>query len=134
MLPHVTLYLAGFSVDRSDSSPVVLLPGSKFVVRGRLRSQARVHLGIRVTYHNGEFAGMFRGDLDDKQPLAARDENGCFEEVYSLQNFTVDPAVREPPGRTGRQAGWSNPGRRLGLHTHRRSTRTGNHRSRVDTT
>ncbi|MAR09561.1 MAG: hypothetical protein CL681_06265 [Blastopirellula sp.] len=93
--PHVTLYLAGLSVDRSESSPVVLLPGSKFVVRGKLRSEARVHFGIRVTYPNGEFAGMFRGDLHNKQPLAAKDENGRFEEVYSLQHFTVDPAVRD---------------------------------------
>ena len=93
--PHVTLYLAGLSVDRSEGSPVVLLPGSKFVVRGRLRSEARVHFGIRVTHLNGEFAGMFRGDLHDKQPLASQDENGHFEEVYSLENFTIDPAVRD---------------------------------------
>jgi len=93
--PHVTLYLAGLSVDRSEGSPVVLLPGSKFVVRGKLRSEARVHFGIRVTYTNGEFAGMFRGDLHSKQPLAAKDENGRFEEVYWLQYFTIDPAVRD---------------------------------------
>ena len=93
--PHVTLYLAGLSVDRSDGSPIVLLPGSKFVVRGILRSEARVYFGIRVTYPNGEFAGMFRGDLHNKQPLAPMDENGRFEEVYSLQHFTVDPAVRD---------------------------------------
>lgn len=93
--PHVTLYLAGLSVDRSEGSPVVLLPGSKFVVRGRLRSDARVHFGIRVTNPNGEFAGMYRGDLHDEQPLAARDEDGRFEEVFRLEHFTVDPAVRD---------------------------------------
>ena len=93
--PHVTLYLAGLSIDRPDGSPVVVLRVSKFVVRGRLQSEARVHFGIRVIYPNGEFAGMFRGDLHDKQPLAAKDENGRFEEVYSLQHFTVDPAVRD---------------------------------------
>ena len=96
--PHVTLYLAGLSIESSDGSPVVVLPGSKFVVRGHLQSEARVHFGIRVTYPNGEFAGMFRGDLHDKQPLAAKDENGRFEEVYSVQQFTVDPAVRERQG------------------------------------
>lgn len=93
--PHVILYLAGLSVERSDGSPVILLPGSKFVVRGRLQTQVRVGFGIRVIYPTGEFAGMFRGDLHDKQPLAAKDANGRFEEVYSLQNFTVDPAVRD---------------------------------------
>ncbi|MEO1984309.1 MAG: FecR domain-containing protein [Fuerstiella sp.] len=91
--PHITLYLAGLSIHRSDGSPVVVLPGSKFVVRGRLRSEANVYFGIRVTYPNGEFAGMFRGDLHEKQPLAAMDGNGSFEEVYDLQQFTIDPSV-----------------------------------------
>lgn len=93
--PHLTLYLAGLSINRPDGSPVVVLPHSTFVVRGRLRSQARVHFGIRVTYPNGDFAGMFLGDLHNRQPLAAKDENGRFEEVYRLQHFTVDPAVRD---------------------------------------
>jgi hypothetical protein len=93
--PDITLYLAGLSIHRSDGSPVVVLPGSKFVVRGRLRSEARVHVGIRVTYPNGEFAGMFRGDLHEKQPLATMDTNGRFEEVYNLQHFTIDPAVHD---------------------------------------
>ncbi|MDG1896314.1 MAG: FecR family protein [Fuerstiella sp.] len=91
--PKITLYLAGLSIHRSDGSPVVVLPGSKFVVRGRLRSEAGVHFGIRVLYPNGEFAGMFRGDLHEKQPLSAMDRNGRFEEVYELQHFTIDPAV-----------------------------------------
>jgi ferric-dicitrate binding protein FerR (iron transport regulator) len=93
--PNITLYLAGLSIHRSDGSPVVVLPGSRFVVRGRLRSEARVHFGIRVTYPNGEFAGMFRGDLHEKQPLAAVDGDGRFEEVYHLQHFTIDPAVQD---------------------------------------
>ena len=82
-------------MDRADGSPVVLLPDSKFVVRGRLRAEARVHFGIRVTRSNGEFAGMFRGDRHNKQPPAATDEDGRFEETYSLSNFTIDPAVHD---------------------------------------
>lgn len=93
--PDVTLYLAGLSVDRSDGSPVVVLPGSKFVVRGRLQTPARVHFGIRVTDPNGEFAGMFRGDRHDQQPLTMPDDHGRFEEVYNLHQFSVDPAVRD---------------------------------------
>ena len=93
--PHVTLYLAGLSVDRSNDAPVVVQPDSRLIVRGRLRSEARVYFGIRVSNPNGEFAGMFRGDLNDKQPLARLDDNGYFEEVYDLNNFTVDPAVMD---------------------------------------
>ncbi len=91
--PHVTLYLAGLPVDRSNDAPVVVQPDSRFVVRGRLRSEARVHFGIRVSNPNGEFAGMFRGDLDDRQPLVKLNDDGHFEEVYDLRGFTVDPAV-----------------------------------------
>ena len=91
--PHVTLYLAGLPVDRSNDAPVVVQPDSRFVVRGRLRSEARVHFGIRVSNPNGEFAGMFRGDLHDRQPLAKLKDDGDFEEVYDLRDFTVDPAV-----------------------------------------
>ena len=91
--PHVTLYLAGLPVDRSNDAPVVVQPDSRFVVRGRLRSEARVHFGIRVSNPNGEFAGMFRGDLHDRQPLAKLNNDGHFEEVYDLRDFTVDPAV-----------------------------------------
>jgi hypothetical protein len=91
--PHVTLYLAGLPVDRSNNAPVVVQPDSRFIVRGRLRSEARVYFGIRVSNPNGEFAGMFRGDLDDRQPLAKLNDDGHFEEVYDLRDFTVDPAV-----------------------------------------
>lgn len=91
--PHVTLHLAGISVDRADGSPVVIEPGSRFLVKGRLQNDAAVHFGIRVAHPNGEFAGMFRGDLQDKQPQTQRNESGEFEEVYELTNFSVDPAV-----------------------------------------
>ena len=93
--PNVTLYLAGLSLDRPDGSPVVVLPNSKFVVRGSLARDARVYFGIRLTYPNGELAGMFRGDLLRNQPLASRDEEGEFEQVYRLGQFTIDPIVRD---------------------------------------
>lgn len=93
--PHVTLYLAGLSVDRPHDSQVVVQAGARFIVRGLMETDAPVYFGIRVSYPNGEFAGMFRGDLSDQQPLALRDVNGQFEEVYELQNFTLDPAVHD---------------------------------------
>ena len=91
--PDVTLYLAGLSVDRADDSPVVVQPGSRFIVRGRLQKEAQVHFGTRVSHPNGEMAGMFRGDLHKKQPLARIDTDGHFEEVYHLERFSIDPAV-----------------------------------------
>ncbi len=93
--PKITIRLAGLPVSRSDNSSVVLASGSKFIVRGILDIDTPVFFGIRVSYSNGEFAGMFRGDLAERQPLAERDRSGVFEQVYELDNFTLDPAVYE---------------------------------------
>jgi ferric-dicitrate binding protein FerR (iron transport regulator) len=93
--PSVTLYLLGISVSRSDGPPVVVRPDSQFVVRGRLGKPAKVHFGIAVSDANGEFAGKFRGDLDHQQPISKPDEDGQFEVVYRIGDFTLDPCVRD---------------------------------------
>lgn len=93
--PNVTLYLLGIPVSRSDGPPVVVNSDSRFVVRGRMNKPAKVHFGIAVSYANGEFAGKFRGDLDRQQPISEPDEDGQFEVVYRLGDFTLDPCVRD---------------------------------------
>jgi hypothetical protein len=74
---------------------VVVRSDSQFVVRGRLNKPAKVHFGIAVSNVNGEFAGKFRGDLDGEQPISEPDENGQFEVVYRIGDFTLDPCVRD---------------------------------------
>ncbi len=93
--PQATLYLLSIPVSRTDNSPVVVQPNSQFVVRGRLNEQARVYFGIGVRHLTGEFAGKFRGDLGDRQPVSAVDSDGNFEAVYRLDDFTLDPCVRD---------------------------------------
>ena len=90
---EVVLFLAGISVSRSGGSPVVVLPDAKFVLRGKLREETRVYFGIRVKHSNGEYAGMFRGDLNQLQPVSKTDEEGRFEAVYHLNQFVIDPIV-----------------------------------------
>jgi len=65
--PDVTLYLAGLSVNRSDGLSVVEMRDSQFVVLGKMKAESRIYFGIRVKHSNGEYAGMFRGDLKDQQ-------------------------------------------------------------------
>ena len=93
--PGATLYLLGIPVPRSDGPPVVVRSESQFVVRGRLDKPARVHFGIAVSDAGGEFAGKFRGDLGGQQPISEPDENGQFEVVYRIGDFTLDPCVRD---------------------------------------
>ena len=93
--PKVNLSLLSIPVSGRSGPPVVLTPHATFRVRGRLHDSAQVHFGIAVSYDNGEFAGMFRGDLLKKQPVSEIAEEKEFEAVYQLSDFTVDPCVRE---------------------------------------
>ncbi|MDG2221727.1 MAG: FecR family protein [Rubripirellula sp.] len=93
--PDTTLYLLGIPVSRTDGPPVVVRSDSKFVVRGRLNKPASVYFGIAVSDASNEFAGKFRGDLTNKQPLSQPDEDGRFEVVYQVSDFSLDPCVRD---------------------------------------
>ncbi len=85
----ITLYLLGLSVNRGDSSPVLVKPGSRFVVRGRLAVAADLCFGISVVRPNGEFAGKFLARLPAAQFAAGSD----FEAVFPLDQFGLDPCV-----------------------------------------
>ena len=61
--PNVSLSLLSIPVSGRSGPPVVLTPHATFRVRGRLHDSAQVRFGIAVSYSNGKFAGMFRGDL-----------------------------------------------------------------------
>ena len=93
--PNVSLSLLSIPVSGRSGPPVVLTSHATFRVRGRLHDSAHVHFGIAVSYGNGEFAGMFRGDLLKKQPVSEINDEKEFEAVYQLSDFTVDPCVRE---------------------------------------
>ena len=93
--PNVSLLLLSIPVSGRSGPPVALTSHAMFRVRGRLHDSAQVHFGIAVSYGNGEFAGMFRGDLLKKQPVSEIDDEKEFEAVYQLSDFTVDPCVRE---------------------------------------
>ncbi len=93
--PNVILSLLSIPVSGRSGPPVVLTPHATFRVRGRLHDSAQVHFGIAVSYGNGEFAGMFRGDLLKKQPVSEIDDEKEFESIYQLSDFTVDPCVRK---------------------------------------
>ncbi len=87
----LTHRLLGLSVVRSASSPVIINPDSRFVVRGRLTTAADVFFGFRVSHANGEFAGKFLS----RQTAAQFENDSPFEAVFQLSDFTLDPCVRD---------------------------------------
>ena len=96
--PDVRLYLLGIAARSSQNSPVVVRSNSQFVVRGRLTRPAPVYFGIGMSQVNGEFAGKFRGDKANQQPVSVLDAEGRFEVVYRLSDFSLDPCVRDRKG------------------------------------
>ena len=125
--PNVSLSLLSIPVSGRNGPPVVLTPNAQFIVRGRLQHPAKIYFGIAMSYGNGEFAGMFRGDLLKKQPISEFDEEHGFEVIYQLSDFTVDPCVREKQnGLAGKPDGlyldrlwiFTNTGSSSGLMVH----------------
>ena len=55
----ITLYVVALSVSRSRSIPVVLTPGGKLRIRGRIESTGDVYFGFTTRHIRGGFAGKF---------------------------------------------------------------------------
>ncbi len=87
----ITLDLLGLAVHAANCSPVMVQPGSRFIVRGRLSSAAKVYFGIQMAHPGGEFAGKF---LAGKPAAEFRDQSD-FEAVFQLPEFHLDPCVRD---------------------------------------
>ena len=88
----VTLHLLGLPVSRADNSPVVVKSGSRFVLRGRLSSDAGIFFGMSVAHPNGELAGKFRTTPTSK---IKPDNNHEFEAIFHLTEFDIDPSVEK---------------------------------------
>ncbi len=87
----VTLYLLGLPVRRADNSPTIVKPSSRFVLRGRLAIAADIYFGIQMAHPNGEFAGKFI----TRQPASLFHDNSDFEAEFRLEEFVLDPCVRD---------------------------------------
>ena len=86
-----TIYAASFAVSRGDKPPVILQPGSRFRVRGRIASPHKVYFGVTVRHPNGEFAGKFQ----TVRPAVELQGGQDFEVVLNLGDFRLDPSLIE---------------------------------------
>ena len=81
----------GFGVSRGGKPPVVLQPGSRLRVRGRLASTANVYFGVTVRQPSGGFAGRFQ----TIRPAAAFRGGEDFELTLELREFQLDVSLEE---------------------------------------
>lgn len=87
----ITIYTVGFTVSRGDRPPVILQPGSRLRVRGRIKSTHRIYFGMTVRQPNGEFAGRFQTTRLADEFRAGRD----FELALHLDDSQLDPTLAE---------------------------------------
>jgi hypothetical protein len=86
-----TIYTAAFGISRGDKPPVTLQPASRFRVRGRIASTAKVYFGVTLRHPNGEFAGRFQ----TIRPAVEFPSGQHFEVVIYLRDFRLDPSLAE---------------------------------------
>ena len=86
-----TIYTASFGVSHGDKPPVTLQPASRFRVRGRIASTAKVYFGVTVRHPNGEFAGNFQ----TTRPAVEFQSGQEFEVILHLRDFRLDPSLIE---------------------------------------
>jgi hypothetical protein len=85
------IYTAAFGISEGDSPPVIMQPGSRFKVHGRITSSTDVWFGVTVRHPNGEFAGRFQ----IIQPATEFKGGETFEVSLSLGDFALDPLLNE---------------------------------------
>ena len=83
-----TIFSASASVSRSQA-PVVVSSDSMIRVRGRLKSDSHVYVGLTLRHRNGEFAGRFQVRMP-KEEFSA---NEGFELLLPLDKFSLDPSL-----------------------------------------
>jgi len=90
-----TIYTVGLGLSYGDKPPVIVQPGSRLRVRGRVASAHKVYFGVTVRSPGGQFAGRFQTTRPASEFQSGRD----FEVVLEFREFQLDPSLRKIKGR-----------------------------------
>ena len=83
------IYVVPFGVAEGETPPVVLLPGSRLKVRGRIATAEPMHCGTTIQHPNGDFAGRFQAVYPADEFPGGED----FKLTLELQDFQLDPSL-----------------------------------------
>jgi len=84
-----TISAVVFESLEADKTPVVLLPGSRLRVRGRLTTAHAVEFGVTMRHPDGDFAGRFLAERS-----ADAFQNGKeFDVTVRFEDFQLDPSL-----------------------------------------
>jgi hypothetical protein len=83
-----TIFTTSASVSQS-SAPVVVKSDFLVRIRGRLKSDSQVFVGLTLSHRNGEFGGRFQV----RMPKGEVSANSDFDLLLPLNKFSLDPSL-----------------------------------------
>ena len=83
------VYMTAFAVASSDSPPVLLSPGGRFRIRGRMESTGALIFGLTLHYPKAGFAGKYS---TARRIAVSEERGGLFDIELRLEEFKPEEA------------------------------------------
>lgn len=87
----MTVYTTAFGVSSSQGSPVLLQPGARLRIHGKLFDASPLFVGVTVRRRDGVFAGKFQTILKAEDMVVGE----AFEVMVHPDRFHLDPSLEK---------------------------------------
>ncbi len=86
-----TIYTISTRVSQKDSPPVILKPGSRIRVRGKMNAPHAIWFGVTLRRPNGDFAGHFQIIV----PAERFQPGEPFDVTLNPEEYHLDPSLKK---------------------------------------
>ena len=86
-----TIYTLGKSALRKDSPPVILKPGSRIRVQGKMDTPHKIWFGVTLRRPDGDFAGHFQIIV----PAERFQPGEAFDVTLNPEEYHLDPSLKK---------------------------------------
>ena len=86
-----TIYTLGKSALRKDSPPVILKPGSRIRVQGKMDTPHKIWFGVTLRRPDGDFAGRFQIIV----PAERFQPGETFDVTLNPEEYHLDPSLKK---------------------------------------
>ena len=86
-----TIYTLGKSALRKDSPPVILKPGSRIRVQGKMDTPHKIWFGVTLRSPDGDFAGRFQIIV----PAERFQPGETFDVTLNPEEYHLDPSLKK---------------------------------------
>jgi hypothetical protein len=86
-----TIYTIGMTASRKDSPPVILKPGSRIRVQGKMDRPHAIWFGVTLRSPDGDFAGHFQIIV----PAERFQPGETFDVTLDPEKYHLDPSLKK---------------------------------------